>query len=160
MSNEQMTASKARLRAEDAEDLAVIAAFLQDAATNLKEMVYTPDEQRFIGVFKRFRREHQADWNSCDGLTLCTAALTFEQVASAKYRGLDARDLDRPLSLLTIATEPGQQQLIHIDLVFEGGAEIQLRTDQIMAKLEDLDEPVLAKTTPCDHFKEILDSAG
>ena len=39
--------------------------------------------------------------------------------------------------LLTIATEPGKDHLIHIDLVFEGDAQIQLRTDRIACRLDD-----------------------
>lgn len=143
---------KLRLRATDPEDLAVIAACLQDARICLKEMVFQPDERRFMGAFTRYRRERQKDWNSCEGLTECLAALVFDQIAEVKYRGLDAENRDKELVLLTIATEPGKEHLIHIDLIFEGDAQIQLRTDRIECRLDDFGAPEVCKVTPCDHF--------
>jgi hypothetical protein len=143
-----------RLRAADCEDLAVIAAFLQDARIPLREMAFQPDEKRFLACFTRYRRERQADPTSCEGLTECASALVFESVEEVKYRGLETADLDRELGLLTIATHPGRDRLIHIDLVFEGDARIQLRTDAIAARLDDFGDAVPCKVTPCDHFIE------
>jgi hypothetical protein len=145
---------KLRLRAADAEDLAVIAACVQDARSSLREMVFSPDERRFAAAFTRFRRERMQDWSSCDGLTECLSALVFDEIDEVKYRGLDAGQPDKELVLLTIATEPGKQHLIHIDLVFEGDAQIQLRTDRIACRLDDFGAPAPCKVTPCDHLGE------
>jgi hypothetical protein len=149
-----MSRERLRLKAADPEDLAVIAACLQDARIPIKEMVFMPGEQRFAAAFVRYRRELLADPTSCVGLTECPSALTFEGVAEVKYRGLDPSDLERELCLLTIATEPGRRHLIHIDLVFEGDVWIQLRTDAIRCRLEDFGEAVPCKRTPCDHFAQ------
>ncbi len=145
---------KLRLRATDPEDLAVIAACLQDARVSLKEMVYSPDERRFMAAFVRYRRELQADWRSCDGLTECESALVFDGIAEVKHRGIDASRPERELELLTIATEPGRDHALHIDLVFAGDAQIRLRTDGISCRLDDFGEPVVCRTTPCDHLGE------
>jgi hypothetical protein len=147
-----MMSDKLHLRATDPEDLAVISACLQDARISLKEMVFTPAERRFLAAFVRFRRELQDDWQSCAGLTECDAALVFEDVAEVKHRGLDLADLDRPLELLTIATSPGREHRLHIDLVFAGDRQVQLRTDRIECRLDDFGEPVASRTTPCDHL--------
>ena len=98
------------------------------------------------------RRERQVDWSSCEGLTECLAALVFEGIAEVKYRGLDTDDTARELTLLTIATGPGKEHLIHIDLVFEADAQIQLRTDRIDCRLDDFGAPEPCKVTPCDHL--------
>ena len=143
---------KLRLKATDAEDLGVIAACLQDARIPLREMLFSPDEQRFAAAFTRYRRESQPDWTSCEGLTECAAALVFEGIAEVKYRGLDPAKPDAEHTLLTIATGPGKAHLIHIDLVFEGDAQIQLRTDRIACRLEDFGAPEPCKVTPCDHL--------
>lgn len=143
---------KLRLRASDAEDLAVIAACLQDARGPLREMVYLPEERRFVAALTRYRRERQPDPSSCEGLTECQAALIFDEIDAVKHRQLAGVPDDRDLVLLTIATEPGRDKLIHIDLVFEGDAVIQLRTDRIVCRLDEFGEPVLSKVTPCDHF--------
>lgn len=143
---------KLRLKAVDPEDLAVVAACLQDARVPLNEMVYAPDERRFLAAFTRYRRERMADWDSCDGLTECQSALVFDDIAEVKHRGLDGDRRDQELVLLTIATEPGRDRLIHVDLVFEGDAQIQLRTDRIRCRLDDFGPPEPCRVTPCDHL--------
>lgn len=147
---------RVRLRAGDVEDLAVIAACLQDARVTLKEMVYQPEERRFLAAFTRYRRELQEDPTSCEGLTEIATALTLEGIDEVKHRGLDPEVPERELTLLTIATMPGRERLIHVDLVFEGDAQIQLRTDTISARLDDFGEVRPAAVSPCDHFADKL----
>ena len=147
-------ADKLRLKAGDAEDLGVIAACLQDARVSVREMVFSPDERRFAAAFIRYRRERLPDWTSCEGLTECLAALVFDGIDEVKYRGIDTARPDRQLVLLTIATGPGKSHLIHIDLVFEGDAQIQLRTDRIDCRLDDFGAPEPCKVTPCDHLSD------
>lgn len=149
-----MDPTRLRLKAADPQDLAVLAACLQDARIPVREMVYMPAERRFAAAFIRYRRELLADPSSCVGLTERPSALTVDDVAEVKYRGLDPADLDRELVLLTIATEPGRRHLIHVDLVFEGDVWIQLRTDAIRCRLEDFGEAVPCRRTPCDHFAQ------
>lgn len=149
-----------RLRAEDVEDLAVLAALLQDARITLKEMVYDPEEQSFIAAFIRYRRELQADPASCAGLTERPCALRFDCISTVKHRNLDAQELDRELTLLTVATAPGDRHMFHIELLFDEGAQIQLRTDCIDALLEDFGAARLCRKTPCDHFAEEFGLAG
>ena len=47
-----------RLKAVDAEDLSVIAACLQDALIPLREMVYLPDEHRFLAAFTQIEEQN------------------------------------------------------------------------------------------------------
>jgi hypothetical protein len=143
---------KLRLRATDTEDLAVIAACLQDARIPLAEMAYLGAEKRFVAAFTRYRRERQKDPTSCIGLTECASVLVFEDIEEVKHKGLDGVAPGQEMALLTIATEPGRDRLIHIDLVFAGDTQIQLRTDRILCRLEDFGEPCACRVTPCDHF--------
>ena len=147
---------KLRLKGTDAMDLGVISACLQDARISLREMVFEPDQQRFMAAFNRYRRERQPDPANCEGLTECLSVLTFEGIDAVKHKALDPDRPDRPVSLLTIATSPGKDHLIHIDLVFEGDAQIQLRTDRIEVRLEDFGEPAPCAITPCDHEASVL----
>jgi hypothetical protein len=143
---------KLKLRAEDAEDLAVIAACLQDARLPLTEMVFQPDAQRFMAAFTRYRWERCADPHATGELTEVAAALVFEEIRAVKYRGLDRVGAGEELGLLTIATEPGTDTLIRIDLIFSGDVHIQLRTDRIRCRLDDFAEPRPASKAPGDHF--------
>lgn len=157
---EVLDESSVRLRAEDVEDLAVIAALLQDARITLGEMVYDPDEGQFLAAFTRYRRELQADPTTCDGLTERRSALRFDCISSVKHKNLDSTEIDRELNLLTVATAPGERHLIHIELIFDQGVQIQLRTDCVDAQLEDFGEPQSCRKTPCDHFAEEFGGAG
>lgn len=143
-----------RLRAEDVEDLAVLSALLQDARISLREMVFDPEANSFIAAFTRYRRELQPDPTRHEGLTERGSALRFDCIRSVKQKKLDPTDLDRELTLLTIATAPGERHLFHIELVFDEGVQIQLRTDCIDALLEDFGEARFSVKTPCDHFAE------
>ena len=84
-------ADKLRLRAADAEDLAVIAACVQDARMLVEGDGRT--RPRSGGSWRRSPATGAsacADWTSCEGLTECLAALVFEEIDEVKYRGLDS----------------------------------------------------------------------
>ncbi len=74
-----------RLKAEDGDDLSVIAACLQDALIPLSEMVYLAEERRFLAAFTRFRRECLADPAECAGLTQVNAVLAFSEVEAVHH---------------------------------------------------------------------------
>ncbi len=145
---------KLKLRAEDPQDLAIISAILQDARVSLGEMAFDPESGRFMAAFARYMRELQEDPCSCEGLLEIPSALTFEKVERVLYRDIDTGDRAKEMTLLTIATEPGRDHLLHIHLLFAGGAEIQLRSDAIHCRLEDFGESCPCRVNPCDHFAE------
>ncbi len=144
---------KLRLKAGDAEDLGVIAACLQDARIPLREMVFSPDEQplrrcvhplppRAAGRLVVLRGPDRMP-----GGAWCSTRSTRSSIAASTRPNPDLE-----LTLLTIATGPGKEYLIHIDLVFEGDAQIQLRTNRIACRLDDFGAPEPCKVTPCDHL--------
>jgi Protein of unknown function (DUF2948) len=137
-----------RLKAVDADDLSVIAACLQDALIPLSEMVYLPDEHRFLAAFTRFRRECLADPNCCDGLTECHSALAFSGVECVKHHGIDRRFGGVKLEFLTMIAEPGDDGLVTVVLIFAGDIAIQLRARGIRATLCDFGEPWPATAAP------------
>jgi hypothetical protein len=143
---------RVRLQATDVEDLAVIAAFLQDARTCVAEMAFDPQQHRFMAAFIRYRRECQRDPLNCDGLTECSSALVFDGVGKVRYRGIDETARLAELNLLTIATQPGPGSSIYIDLIFAGEGTIRLEAPGTKARLDDFSEPVPCKISPCDHF--------
>ena len=137
-----------RLKAEDSDDLSVIAACLQDALVPLSEMAFLADEGRFVAAFTRFRRECLADPALCDGLTQCQSALAFDQVAAVQHCGLDSRFGAVRLELLTLVAEPGEDGLTDVILLFAGDAAIRLRLREIAVTLEDFGEPWPATVSP------------
>jgi hypothetical protein len=130
-----------RLRAEDAEDLAVISACLQDALVAVHDLAFVPEDHTFLLVANRFRWERAlrpARGESGHQRTLC--GITFGAVARASYTGFRRGEEDRILCLLAIrAQHDGEGNAIR--LTFSGGAEIRLEVARILCVAKDLGEP-------------------
>ena len=131
-----------RLRAEDADDLAVISAVVQDALISVRDLTYDGAAKRFTLVVNRFRWEAKPPQSNGDAegspayeRRLC--AVTFDAVDSAAYRGFRRRDDGRILALLAIRTGDGPGT---IDLEFSGGAALRLAVSAIKAYATDLGE--------------------
>jgi hypothetical protein len=141
-----------KLNASDAEDLAVIAACTQDALVPIGDMAYLPAEQRFVLAVNRFRwdqlkageidrkgepesRGDAAFIEEAGGggrYERVLSGLRFEQVTAVRTHGIDLRNRERILELLTIRSEPGA-----VLLVFAGGAMIRIEVAALQCYLED-----------------------
>jgi hypothetical protein len=147
-----------KLIALDAEDLGIISAHLQDAVLRVGDMVYLPDEKRFVALANRF------DWakakvppqtsrkTSSDSFERHRAGLRFERVNSAKVQGFDFKDKKAALALLAVTFEPASSQNEtpegDVTLTFSGGAAIRLSVECIEAELKDLGAAWTAKRSP------------
>lgn len=147
-----------RLKAVDAADLSVMAAFLQDALIPLSEMAYLADERRFLAAFTRFRRECLEDPDGCAGLTQCQSVLTFEDVRSVHHHGIDTRFGAVRLELLTIVAAPAGTDEIDVVLLFAGDMAIRIRVGTLEATLRDFGDPHPARVTP--SHDPLPDTAG
>jgi hypothetical protein len=127
-----------KLRAADAEDLAVISAILQDSLVTIGEMAYLPDESRFVLVANRFRWEPQAGTTPAKGERVLTG-LCIDGVKTVSRRGFSPRDSDRILALLALRLGEGAASELILD--FAGGSSVRLEVGQIMCHLDDLGEP-------------------
>ena len=134
-----------RLRAEDAEDLAVISACLQDALVAVRDLAYDRDARNFVLVANRFRWESdgaaQGDGRPFER-TLCGVA--FDEIDGVVYRGFHRSEEDRILSLLAIRPMPGPETgatAAVIDLEFAAGATIRLSAAAIRCRARDFGEP-------------------
>src|SRR5215469_15719302 len=77
-----------KLRAEDADDLAVISACVQDALVAVHDLAFVPEDQTFLLVANRFRWERAlrpVHGESGHQRTLC--GITFGAVTGASYTG-------------------------------------------------------------------------
>jgi hypothetical protein len=154
-----MADERLKLSARDADDLAVIAACVQDALAPIGEIAFLPTERRFVLALNRFR------WDRLDAATLAArdgdrplaarradatfletgdkgpayervhSGLRFENVTAARTKGIDLRDRERILELLTIQAEPGG-----VSLVFAGGSVIRLEVTELRCYLEDFSD--------------------
>ena len=129
-----------KLRAEDADDLAVLSACLQDALVPVRDLAYVPDQKIFVFVANRFRWESGSRPvpGACQRI-LC--AVTFSAVAGVSYRGVRRSDEDRILALLAIRAEAESIGATAILLEFSGHAAIRLEVARIQCRAKDLGEP-------------------
>jgi hypothetical protein len=128
-----------KLRAEDADDLAVISACVQDALISVRDLTYERAEHRFTLVVNRFRWEGKANGTDGDAVFKRThAAIVFSGVDGVSYRGFRRSEEDRILSLLAIrpGDEPGT-----MELDFSGGVAVRLKAKAIRARVTDIGEP-------------------
>jgi hypothetical protein len=145
-----MTALK--LIAMEPDDLAVIAAHMQDAVGTVGDLAYLPRERRFVALFNRF------DWLkvAAGGAGKSAperrkSALRIERVTAAKVQGFDVKAKGQVLSLLTLTFTPGSEAPAGaISLIFAGGAAIRLEVECIEASLADIGAAWTARATP-DH---------
>ena len=130
-----------KLRAEDADDLAVISACLQDALVAVRDLAFVPQDQTFLMVANRFRWERAsrpAHGQAGYQRTLC--GITFGSVLSVSYHGFRRSEDARILSLLAI--RPGYDgKGDAILLEFSDGATIRLEVSRILCHAQDLGEP-------------------
>jgi len=125
-----------RLRAEDAADLAVISAVVQDSLISVNDLTYDRAARRFTIVANRFRWEAkstEANGAAAYERTLC--AVSFGGVSRVSYRGFRRRDVDRILSLLAIRA--GEKPST-IDLDFSGEATLRLEVLNIQVHATDI----------------------
>ncbi|HVC53778.1 MAG TPA: DUF2948 family protein [Stellaceae bacterium] len=128
-----------KLRAEDAADLAVISACLQDALVSVRDLAFDRDERRFVLIANRFRWERnstQAAKTSGHQRTLC--GIAFAEVDGVAYRGFRRSEEDRILSLLAVQLHE-QGRVIELD--FSAGVSIRLAVARISCHARDLGEP-------------------
>jgi hypothetical protein len=127
-----------KLRAEDAEDLAVVSTILQDALVPVGEMTFLPEDHRFVLVANRFvwERVPQGAARSAGHFERTLTGITFDAVAAVKIRGFDRSDPDRILQILAVRAATGA-----IIFDFSGGDSMRLEVGRILCHLEDLGEP-------------------
>jgi hypothetical protein len=124
------------LAAEDAVDLEVISARLQDAVAKMQDLVYLPRRRRFAALFNRFQWEADAR----KGDLRVRSGLHFDGVLSVKSQNLKRGAPEAVLSLLAITFTPkgGEDPGGTIALTFAGGGAIKLEVEAIDAGLTDV----------------------
>jgi len=143
--------TRLQLRAEDAEDIAVISACLQDGLITFSDMEYLSEEQRFVLVVNRFCWEcgAAADGPAKDAFMRVNSGLCFDAVTDVRLRNLDRKDRSRVLELLAITGGDG-----YIDLLFAERGRVRLEVARVSCHMQDLDEPWPTRRRPRHRVAE------
>ena len=130
------------LGALDVEDLQVISSLLQDAVFPITEMSWRAGERRFALLVNRFRWEDEG--RSRHGPERVQALLVVDNVLKVASQGIDRRDTDVILSLLSVTFEPGEDGAGHVLLTLAGDGAIRLAVEALDVTLRDVTRPYRA----------------
>ena len=128
-----------RLLAEDAIDLQIMSAALQDAVLRPADVVWEPGARTVTIALSRFCWE-------CGG-TRVMCAMQFGDVLAVKSRRLP-RGAETALELLAIDFEPGEAPGGRVILMFAGGGDLRIDVECLDAVVADLSERWPAKVSP------------
>ncbi len=132
-----------RLLAEDGEDVAVLAAALQDAVTKIGDINYEAAARRVTIGFNRFRWEAGARTRE-----RVRSGIQFGGVLRVKARKLRRDAPNAVVELLTLAFEPGEAPGGVITLAFAGGGDLRLEVECVDAVLSDVSPAWPARRVP------------
>jgi hypothetical protein len=132
-----------RLLAQDADDLKVLSAALQDAVTKIGDIHYEPVARRLTIAFNRYRWE--APGRSRERVR---AGLQFGGVLGVQARHLRRDATGAVIELLAVAFEPDEPPGGLITLTFAGGGDLRLQVECIDAALADLSPAWPARGAP------------
>lgn len=136
-----------RLIAEDASDLEVISAALQDSVLKAENLKYERRRRRFLVELNRYR------WETSGEKTRVRAILAINSVLSVRTRAVTKADPDMVLSMLSMAFAPADEPPAGtVSLVFAGDGEIALDVEAVDITLLDSDYEWSTRNQP-DHEK-------
>jgi len=123
-----------RLLAQDADDLAVIAAALQDSVTRIGDIRYEPRSHRLTMTVNRYR------WEGA-GQERVRAALQVGSTLGVQARRLRRGAKDAVVELLTVAFEPTAAPGGVMTFTFAGGGDLRVTVECVDAILADVSAP-------------------
>lgn len=128
-----------RLRAFDSDDLAVIAALVQDGVFPAAQMKWDRRARRFALLVNRFRWE-----NGAQQPERVQSVLAFEDVLAVQSIGIAATDPDLVCSLLSISFTAADDGAGRVELVLAGDGAIGLQVEALECVLRDVTRPYIA----------------
>lgn len=130
------------LGAFDGEDLKVLSALVQDAVFPVSEMRWQASERRFALLLNRFRWEDEG--LKRHGAERVQSILVIDNVQGVSSQGIDRKDKDIILSLLSIDWQPGEDADGALELVLAGDGAIRLTVEALEVSLRDVTRPYRA----------------
>ncbi|MGH7025515.1 MAG: DUF2948 family protein [Caulobacteraceae bacterium] len=139
-----MSARKAlRLLAEDADDLEVISAALQDAVTHIGDIRWEKEARRLTIAFNRYR------WEAADGHgERVVAGFQLGSVEAVRARNLRLDAKDAVLELLALTFEASDPPGGRVTFAFADGGDLAAEVECVDAALADLSPPWRAPHKP------------
>jgi hypothetical protein len=131
-----------RLLAEDAQDLQVISAAVQDAVLKVGDIHWEPSARRLTLELNRFR------WEAQESTERVRAGLQIGCVLSVKARRIRRGAKDAVLELLALRFEPGESPGGRVVFEFADGGDLSAEVECLEAVLADVSGAWPAKREP------------
>lgn len=125
-----------RLLAQDAEDLAVVSAALQDAVAKIGDITFEPKARRLTVAFNRFRWE-----GGGRARERVRAGLQLGGVLGVQSRKLRRDAKNAVVELLALTFEPGEAPGGAVVFTFAGGGDLRVQVECLEAVLADVSTP-------------------
>lgn len=136
-----------RLKIEDAEDLPVVSALVQDAVGLAGEITWMPRRRRAVLLLNRFRWEDKADAELAKRpFERVRAALVFDSAVSLKASGLDPSETETIYAVLSLNWTPGADASGALEIALAGDGALSLQMECLDGQLVDLTRPWEAKS--------------
>jgi hypothetical protein len=123
-----------RLLAQDADDLAIISAALQDAVAKVGDIEFEPKARRLTIAFNRYCWE-------CGGGQRVRSGLQLGGVMKVETRKIRRNAPSAVLEFLAMTFEPGEAPGGVVTLSCAGGGDLRATVECIEAVLADLSKP-------------------
>jgi hypothetical protein len=132
-----------RLLAEDADDLEVISAALQDAVTRIGDIRWERAGRRLTMAVNRFR------WEACEGAhERVRAGVQLGGVMGVRARNLRPDAKEAVVQLLAVTFEHGESPGGVVTFTFADGADLAVEVECIDVAMADLSVPWSTPRTP------------
>ena len=135
-----------RLRAENAEDLAVISSLIQDSVGQNGETSWQPKKHLFALLINRFRWEDkEAAEAQGRPFERVQSTLLIEGVMKVGGEGLDPTDKEQIFALLSLEFVPSEDGAGTLSLILSGDGAIHFDVECIDVTLTDVSRPYIAR---------------
>lgn len=141
-----------RLKALDADDLAVLSSLTQDAVFPASEMRWDRKARRFALLLNRFRWEDAPNAKiGKRSVERVQTVLTIEDVMAVKSQGVQPGDADTIMSLLSVTFAASEDGMGRVLLTLSGDGAIAVDVEALELMLADVTRPYIApsKSVPC-----------
>jgi hypothetical protein len=134
-----------RLKAQDSDDLVAISTVLQDAVLPVSEMQWQREARRFGMLANRFRWEDaDAAEASKRPVERVQAVVVFDSVLKVRSSGIDLKDKEQVISVLSMTFEAGEDGAGTVVLTLAGDGAIALDVECVEVTLADVTRPYKA----------------
>ena len=131
-----------KLLAQDADDLAVVSAALQDAVGKVGDIHFEPGRRQLTLALNRFR------WEATGAKERIRAAVQVGGVMGLKARRIRREARRAVLELLAVTFEPGDAPGGAVVFEFAGGADLRAEVECLDVVLADVSKPWPATAEP------------